>query len=164
MGLLPYLLLTFRVVARDAACIVSVVTLVALPFFHGHTADFVMRGSMGGLFVLALAGVEAVLRTRLPRWQRALQVAALALCLPVPLSEVWYVQTAGHVADVLPEQNLFRSPDQKVFAHRDRYTFEEYLDICGRDYLPQYFSTMPPRLLRLPGLLRPPARQASPLP
>jgi hypothetical protein len=56
-------LIVFALILRarmltDVMCLISTLTLLLVPYFKGDTANFVMRASMGPLFVLALRSVE----------------------------------------------------------------------------------------------------------
>lgn len=135
---------------KDTLCLVSFITLLALPLMYGQTADFVMRGSMGPLFILTLRSTQAILEWQVTFRQRTLQICALCLCIPATASEVIYHTSAGVIqrqfADTDPLGARWTSP----FATRSDYKAKEFFDICGWQYYKQYFSKIQPGLIRNP--------------
>jgi hypothetical protein len=146
--LLPFGLMLGRRLWSNVACRTSLITLTPLPLLYGESGDLVMRASLGPLFVLALASIDAVLSDWSHVRRRVVQVTALLLCVPTAISEIVYLRTAGEA------HRAFASWDPLVqewvvdFARGDRLTAQQFFDRCGWKYLPQYFATRESFVLR----------------
>lgn len=147
--LTPFALILGRRLLDNLHCRISLVTLLLIPIAHGTTADFVMRGSMGPLFVLALYSAQALLARDVPMRRRLIQACALALCLPTTVSEIVYLRTAGRAHSAIIETaDPLRLRWMRTFATRTDYSIDELFNTCGWQYLNQYFANRRPWMLR----------------
>jgi hypothetical protein len=135
-------------IVRDIGCLVSLITLLALPLMYGQTPDFVMRGSMGPLFVLSVRSVQMLLEKPSVPWSRLLHGIALVLCVPAAVSQVVYQVEAGATHRQLASADPLNKQWMDTFATRTDYTMQQFLDICGWHYKGQYLSTKKPAIMR----------------
>jgi hypothetical protein len=146
--LLPFVLILRKRMFLDVYCLASIFTLLILPFAPGQTGDFVMRGSMGPLFVLSIRSVQTFLDWRGSKFDKVLYVLAIVLTLPAVVSEVIYQRQAGIAYSTLPAGDPLNKEWLKTFANRSDYSAQEFLEICGQNYLGQYFSTQRPNFTK----------------
>lgn len=143
------LILRKRIV-QDLGCLISVVTLCLLPLFHGQTPDLVMRASMGPLFVLGVRSIQTVLQERLTVRTVVPVALALLLCTPAAVSEALYVRTGARAHLALGPNDPLGQKWIRTVATKTTYSAQEFFELCGWEFLPQYFSKRKPRLLRDP--------------
>jgi hypothetical protein len=147
--LIPFVLLLGRRVRADIVCRISLVTLLFIPFAYGDGPDFVMRASMGPLFVLGLHCVHTFLNDEAESRRRAIRWMALALCVPAAVSEAVYLREAGQAhRTVVQASDPLGVRWVRTFAARTDYTIQEFFDTCGWQYLNQYFSEHKPSIIR----------------
>jgi hypothetical protein len=150
-ALLPFVLLLGRKLVSDRMCFIAILSLLAIPFAYGDTPDFVMRASMGPLFVLGVQGVRTILESNLG-WRHALTkvFVVLALCIPTAISEAVYLQESGHALAAIADENdpLRGKPWVRTFTTRTDYTVQAFLNISGWRFLNQYFTPVKPTILR----------------
>ena len=143
------LLLILRRRLHDTAVVVSTLTLAVIPFFYGEAPDFVMRASMGPLFILAMRCVETLVHWRhastTDRW---LHAVALSLMLPTAFSEVAFHMSGGSAHRRLDDHDPLRRPWYTTFADNPDITAERFFEICGWRFYPQYFTPKKPRVVR----------------
>lgn len=144
-----FVLILRRRIATDPVCLVSFITLLVIPLLYGNTGDFVMRGSMGPLFILAIRSTQEIVAFRASAWRRAAQVTAICLCAPAAASEMAYQVTVGQAHRQFPESDPLGARWVKTFATRTTYDARQFFDLCGWRYLDQYFSKQYPRGIRL---------------
>lgn len=146
------ILLILRRRLHDTAVVVSMLTLAAIPFFYGEAPDFVMRASMGPLFILAMRCVETLAHWRrvntLDRWLYAL---ALSLMLPTAISEVAFHVSGGSAHRRLDDHDPLKRPWYTTFADSHDVTAKQFFEICGWRFYPQYFTAKQPRIVRSEG-------------
>ena len=149
-ALLPFVLLLGPQLVSDKTCLIAFLTLLAIPFAYGDSPDFVMRGSMGPLFVLALHGVRALLKSEANRGRYLTKVIVLALCIPTAISEAVYVRESGHAHVAIADESdpLYGKPWVRTFTQRTDYSAKAFLDISGWRFLNQYFTPVKPAILR----------------
>ena len=146
--LLPFALILRRRLLRDPCCAIALCTLLAIPLLHGDTLDFVARGSMGPVFVLAWRSVETLLQDSLTRRQQWLAAVAFALCLPTTVSEVVYHASNGAGQKIV---DASKPPERRwasKFSRDGEIRATEFLDECGWEYESQYFIVSKPAVLR----------------
>lgn len=146
--LVAFALILRQRIVQDLACLISLATLLVLPLLHGQTPDLVMRGSMGPLFVLSVRSVQVLLEWKGVPWQKALQIAAICACLPSAVSEAVYQRQGGTAHLAFPRSDPLGARWMKTFAVRNDYTASEFFEICGWEYVQQYFSIQKPRLVK----------------
>jgi hypothetical protein len=143
------ILLILRRFLHDTAVVVSTLTLAVIPFFYGEAPDFVMRASMGPLFILAMRCVETV-----AHWRRAtttdlrLHVLAICLMLPTTISEVAFHLSGGSAHRRLGDRDPLNRPWYTTFAETSDITAKQFFEICGWRFYPQYFTPKQPRIVR----------------
>jgi hypothetical protein len=119
--------------------------LLLIPFFGGDTADFVMRASMGPLFVLTLRSVETLAVWRLQGVRnRGLLVLALTLCVPTAASEAVYHFEDGSAHTRIRRGDPLSKKWYRAFAASTHIDAQQFFEICGWNYLPQYFTHRTP--------------------
>lgn len=149
-GFLLVELITFGLILQkklftDRICFIALLTLLLIPRFGGEAADFVMRASMGPLFILSLRSIEVLSTWRLQVIRTRLVWAfALLLCLPTAMSEVVYQITDGSAHSRLDHKDPLTQGWFKTFAQSPQINVNEFFDICGWHYLPQYFTYQTP--------------------
>jgi len=146
--LLPFVLILRRQLWRDPVCAVALGTLLLIPMLHGDTLDFVARGSMGPLLVLALRSAQVLLEAPLSRAHKALVALAFALCLPTTLSEVVYHASNGAGQKIVDQSKPLRERWASHFSRNGEIHAADFFDECGWDYVPQYFTSSKPRILK----------------
>lgn len=139
-----FVLILRRLIITDTTCLVSLLTLMLIPFMYGETADFVMRASMGPLFVLAIRSTQVVVAGSVAGWRKAAQVAAICLCLPTAASEFTYQLQAGTTHGQFPESDPLGAKWIRTFATRTDYDAQSFFELCGWGYVDQYFAKRPP--------------------
>jgi len=145
--LIPFVLILRVRLVRDTACLISVLTVVLISLMYGAVPDFVMRGTMGPLFVLYLRSVEVLAQwEKATPWQRALQILAVSLCLTTAVNEAIYQREAGAAYNAFASNDPLGAKWLGSFAMRDDYTAQQFFDESGWKYLKQYFSTEKPPL------------------
>jgi hypothetical protein len=141
------LLLRGRILT-DPLCATAFLSLLGLLFLRGDTIDFVARGSMGPLFILALRSTDRLLAAQNSPTGWLAAALALLLCLPTTASEIVYHASNGAAhreADArLPTDRRWLS----VFSQHAGIDAKEFLDVCGWKYEGQYFSASRPWVLR----------------
>lgn len=148
--LLPFALLLRARLWRDAQCRVALLCLLVLPLLHGETPDFVMRASLGPLFLLSLRSIEVVLAWAPGLRPRLAIVAALVLALPTALSEAVYLRQGGAAHRELAARDPLAARWMKLVATERSYSAQQFLDLCGWQFLGQYFSRQAPGPLKVP--------------
>jgi hypothetical protein len=146
--LVPFALLLRSRIVRDPVCATAFATLLVIPLFRGETIDFMARGSMGPLFVLALCAAGHILDVEF-QWRKSILGAlALLLCLPTTMSELFYHAEKGAAHR---EADAMLPPDRRwlsVFSTSSGITVAEFLRSGGWRYEAQYFSAKRPTILR----------------
>jgi hypothetical protein len=146
------ILLILRRRLHDTAVVVSTLTLAVIPFFYGEAPDFVMRASMGPLFILAMRCTETLVHWRrastLDRW---LYAVALSLMLPTAISEVTFHLSGGSAHRRLDDHDPLKRPWYTTFAGTHDVTAKRFFEICGWRFYPQYFTAKRPRIVRSEG-------------
>jgi|GEM_PF-1434846 len=146
--LLPFVLILRRKLLKDPCCLLACLSLLAMPLLHGESLDFVGRGSMGPLFVLALRCAQSLLGVAIPRTQQIFAALAFALCLPTTVSELAYHASKGAGQKVVdqfkPESRRWASK----FSRDPHIDAVRFLDECGWIYESQYFIRTKPSVLR----------------
>jgi len=126
-------------------CLASILLLLLIPFFGGDTADFVMRASMGPLFVLMLRSVETLAAWRRQRVRdRALLVLALTLCVPTAASEAVYHFEDGSAHTRIRRGDPLSRRWHSAFVASSQISAQKFFEVCGWNYLPQYFTRRTP--------------------
>jgi len=145
------LILRSRMIS-DVACLISFITLLVLPLLYGNTPDFVMRASLGPLFILSLRSVQTIMEPIAEKkhlfTHRALQIMALALCIPASASQIVYQKDEGAAHRNLASDDFLSSNWMHTFAIGHAYSAEDFFDICSWRYKSQYFSKERPRFVR----------------
>lgn len=141
------LILRQRIV-QDIACLISFGTLLVLPLLHGQTPDLVMRASMGPLFVLGVRSIQTIFQGPPTGRTTLLFVLALGLCTPTAVSEAIYIRTGGLAHAAFDSRDPLGKKWIRTAATRTTYDVHEFFEICGWEFLPQYFSRERPHLLR----------------
>ncbi len=134
----------------ETPCLVALLTVMAITVAHGSSLDFMMRGTMGPLFLLTLRSAIAVVAWTDKRRFKILQVAAIALSLPLPLSEVFYVKQEGTAYAHFSPGDPQNVGWQKAFAARADYSIADLFAVAGWDISNQYFSREKPFASRDP--------------
>lgn len=146
--LLPFVLILRRRIWQDPYCALAGATLLLIPMLHGDTLDFIARGSMGSLLVLALRSAQALLDAPLTRKQLALAALAFALCLPTTASEVIYHASNGAGQKIVDASKSKRLSWASQFSRSGDIHAPEFFDECGWDYESQYFIVTKPWILK----------------
>jgi hypothetical protein len=159
----------------DTRCLVSIITLVIIPLTYGQTGDFVMRASLGPLFVLMFASIRALLadmasadraanaRPMGLAHRRLVHFFALVLCAPTAISEAVYLRTAGRFHQQFVSMDPMRAGRPSDFSWTDRVTAVQFFDLGEWKYRPQYFTVQQPSVIR-PVLSPPMAREPADTP
>jgi hypothetical protein len=144
----PLVLLLRSRLLSDPIPRLCVTTLLVIPFLGGETPDFVMRASLGPLFVLAMIAARSVVESvHNRRGQQHAVVLALVLCTPTAISEVAFHLQAGSAIESAHPDDPARTSRWRAFAESPEVDLRQFLDACGWDYLPQYFSRRPSPIL-----------------
>lgn len=143
------LLLSRRDINPLNAC--SLAVLLVLPLFYGETADFVMRASIGPLFLLTTAGAARLSAwPSLPQARRLLVLVAALLTAPTVVNEVVYHRSAGAAHRERPIDDPRHASWAGQFVARTDVTVQQFLDTCGWIYRRQYFTPQWPAVLAKP--------------
>ena len=148
IDLFPFALLLRRKLLTDQYCATALTTLIVIPFFHGDAIDFVARGSIGPLFILALRSTEQLLNFQAVRRHLIPVTLALAACLPTTLSELTFHLQKGAVYRTLDPKEFPEAAFLAMFSTSTNINAREFLDACGWNYESQYFSHSKPKLLK----------------
>jgi hypothetical protein len=144
--LLPFALILGRRMFTDALVGTASATLLVIPLMYGEVGDFVMRASLGPLFVLGLAAARTVIADWAAARRRLVHAVAVLLCAPGAISEMVYLRTAGAAHFVFVPVDPLRAAWMTDFVYGEQFTAKEFLDRCGWRYLPQYFTPKEPGL------------------
>ncbi|TJZ77403.1 hypothetical protein [Chitiniphilus eburneus] len=135
-----------RNIYRDRLCLISLIILLILPFTYGNTSDFVMRVSLGPIFLLSVRSIDTLMDAGPVK--KKMVLAALILCLPTSINEIGYFINSGNSHRRLPQFDPLSEQAAALFATDTRYSAADFFQICGWKFLPQYFITEKPRLLK----------------
>ncbi|WP_457419992.1 hypothetical protein [Roseateles sp. P5_E7] len=139
---IPLLLLRRRLF-DDAASIAAVVTLAVLPWIGGPVPDAVMRISMPALIYLFIRCAHEIAQ-RPPRQFAVAAVLVLTLSGPTVWGEASFHVEGGARHKALLARDPLASPYYTVWASRTTYSAQEFFEICGWKWRPQYFAFTPP--------------------
>jgi hypothetical protein len=154
--LLPFALILGRRVLTDAVVATAAATLLVIPLMYGEAGDFVMRASLGPLFVLGLAATRTLIDEWAAAKRRLIHATAIVLCAPAAISEVIYLRTAGQAHLAFPATDPLRAPWMTDFVYGDQFTAKEFFDRCGWRFMPQYFTQQKPGMFEQPPAAPPP--------
>lgn len=153
--LLPFVLLLGARAWTEIPCRTAILILLVIPLAYGDRGDFVMRASLGPLFILGLAGIRALLSDWDASRRRLFHAAALLLCAPSAISEMVYLRTAGQAHLAFPRGDSLHALWLTGFIYRDDFTAVEFLNRCGWDLAPPVLHAQGachfPALVRYPG-------------
>lgn len=150
LELLPFGLLLGAELWRDRQCRLVLLCLLLLPLMYGETPDFVMRASLGPLFLLSIRSVQRLLKWAPGFRHRLALLAALCLSLPTALSEAVYLRQGGAAHRNLSERDPMAARWMRLSATQHAYTAEQFFELCGWNFVGQYFSRKPPTPLQVP--------------
>ncbi|WP_353325347.1 hypothetical protein [Chitiniphilus shinanonensis] len=145
-----FFLVLRRKIYKDPLCLISIAMLMALPFLYGNTSDFVMRASLGPIFLLVIKSTDALLEAPSVKRKLALAILIVILCVPTSANELNYFLGSGSSHRELPPFDPLSERASAQFAYGANYSASEFLEICGWKFLPQYFTQEKPKLLRSP--------------
>lgn len=147
--LVAFVLILRRRIVQDITCAISLAILLILPLLHGQTPDLVMRASMGPLFVLGVRSIQTILHEGSTRLTTLSLAIALGLCTPAAVSEAIYIRTGARAHAAFDSRDPLGAEWIRAgAATKTTYSVQEFFELCGWGYLPQYFSKEQPRLLR----------------
>ncbi|MDP9965969.1 hypothetical protein J2W37_003696 [Variovorax paradoxus] len=146
--LAAFVLILRRRIIQDVTCLISLAVLLVLPLLHGQTPDLVMRASMGPLFVLGIRTIQTIFQEGLAARVTLPLMLALVLCTPAAVSEAIYIRTGGRAHAAFDANDPLGQKWTHTAATKTTYSVQEFFELCGWEYLPQYFSKAQPRLLR----------------
>jgi hypothetical protein len=161
--LLPFALMLGRRVITEPLLGTAATILVLIPLVYGDVGDFVMRASLGPLFVLGLAATRTVMDEWAAARRRLLHATALLLCVPGAISEMVYLRTAGEAHFSFASWDPLRAAWMTDFAYGDQVTAKEFLDRCGWRFMPQYFTAKRPGMFESQQLDRGVASRQEPM-
>lgn len=137
-----FLLILRRRLFTDISCLVSFAVLLILPLIAGNSPDFVMRTSLGPIFVLAVRSVETVMAGS---WKKSKPViVAFGLSLPTVVSEATYHVQLGRAHLELPVEDPLGGSWQARFRTIPESTLEKFLLEESPEIAAQYFSPNKP--------------------
>jgi len=137
---------------RNRSTIIAVGLLCILPFFGGKLADPVMRISMPAILILGIRASNNIVRGSLlgvaARPKFAVRLMALLLMTMTAIGEVGFHANAGADHRRLPVNDYLRAKPFSDYAEKSSYGIREFLDRCGWEFQPQYFSNSKPLFTR----------------
>ncbi|MCE4555518.1 hypothetical protein [Pelomonas cellulosilytica] len=139
---IPLLVLRRRLF-DDPTSIAALLTLIVLPWIGGPVPDPVMRISMPALIYLFARCAHEIAAMPLPRMAGA-TLLVLLLAGPTTWGEIGFHVEGGARHRALPARDPMAAPYYTVWATRTTYTAQEFFEICGWMWRPQYFTTTPP--------------------
>ncbi|HEY1090663.1 MAG TPA: hypothetical protein VGE47_06200, partial [Burkholderiaceae bacterium] len=148
--LAPFALILGRQMWRDRLNRAALLCLLILPLFHAQTPDLVMRASLAPILLLALRSVERLMAGGPALLQRLAPLVGLALALPSVVSEVTYLRQGAAAHQAYAKPDPLSAPWMRLVARERRYTAAQFFDLCGWQYLPQYFAPHRPVVLSEP--------------
>lgn len=139
---LPLVVLRTRLLS-EPGCAVALALLCALPWFAGPVPDAVMRVSMPALLFLFWRSAETLAK------QSSLKLALAMLLLAsttglTALGELGFQLQQGASHKALPRRDRLADPSYVVWAERTDYSVNDFLERCGPQWKPQYFTRTPP--------------------
>ena len=146
--LICFAMILGRRLIADNICLISFITLIFITLLSGGKNDFMMRCSMGPLFILALRSVQTIIEWPKIYYKKVVIVIAICICLPASVSEVIYQRQGGSSYRLFQPGDPFSVAWIQKFANHNNYKAQQFLEICGTKYLKQYFTTHRPLLLR----------------
>ncbi|BEP59452.1 hypothetical protein GmRootV213_00060 [Variovorax sp. V213] len=110
-----------------------------------------MRASMGPLFVLGARSIQTIFQEGVAPLPALSLALALGLCTPAAVSEAIYIRTGARAHEAFDSRDpLGEKWIRTAAAAKKPYSVQEFFELCGWGYLPQYFSKGQPWPLRGP--------------